>query len=75
MLLLVIPGILVSNTPLWLAYPYCYSGYLVSCSLHAFTAGATDNAFPLFPFLACAILAFVLTFALAVTQFGKKEMR
>lgn len=74
-LLLVIPGILVSNTPLWLAYPYCYSGYLVSCSLHAFTVGATDNAFPLFPFLACAILAFVLTFALAVTQFGKKEMR
>lgn len=58
-----------------LQYPYCYSGYLVSCSLHAFTAGATDNAFPLFPFLACAILAFVLTFALAVTQFGKKEMR
>lgn len=32
-LLLVIPGILVANTPLWIAYPYCYSGYLVSCSL------------------------------------------
>lgn len=37
-LLLVIPGILVANTPLWIAYPYCYSGYLVSCSLHDFTA-------------------------------------
>ena len=30
-----IPGILVANTPLWIAYPYCYSGYLVSCSLVA----------------------------------------
>ena len=35
-LLLVIPGVLVANTPLWIAYPYCYSGYLVSCSLHDF---------------------------------------
>ena len=33
-LLLVIPGVLVANTPLWIAYPYCYSGYLVSCSLY-----------------------------------------
>ncbi len=37
-LLLVIPGVLVANTPLWVVYPYCYSGYLVSCSLHDFTA-------------------------------------
>ena len=41
-LLLVIPGVLVANTPLWIAYPYCYSGYLVSCSLHDFTAEASD---------------------------------
>ena len=41
-LLLVIPGILVANTPLWIAYPYCYSGYLVSCSLHDFTAETSD---------------------------------
>lgn len=26
-MLLVIPGILVANTPLWIVYPYCYSGY------------------------------------------------
>ena len=32
-LLFVIPGVLVANTPLWVVYPYCYSGYLVSCSL------------------------------------------
>lgn len=74
-LLLVIPGVLVANTPLWIAYPYCYSGYLVSCSLHDFTLETSEAAFSLFPFLPCAIAVFGLVFALAVTQFGKKEMR
>lgn len=74
-LLLVIPGVLVANTPFWIAYPYCYSGYLVSCSLHDFTTASSDTAFSLMPFLPCAALAFVLALALAVTQFGKKEMR
>ena len=72
-LLLVIPGVLVANTPLWIAYPYCYSGYLVSCSLRDFTAEASDTSFSLFPFLPCAILVFCLVFSLAITQFGKKE--
>ena len=74
-LLLVIPGVLVANTPLWIVYPYCYSGYLVSCSLHDFTAETSDAAFSIFPFLPCAIVVFGLFLALAVTQFGKKEMR
>ena len=74
-LLLVIPGVLAANTPLWIAYPYCYSGYLVSCSLHDFTAETSDAAFSLFPFLPYAILVFALMMALAITQFGKKEMR
>jgi len=74
-LLLVIPGVLVANTPLWIAYPYCYSGYLVSCSLHDFTAETSDAALSLFPFLPCAVLVFALMMALAITQFGKKEMR
>ena len=74
-LLLVIPGVLAANTPLWIAYPYCYSGYLVSCSLHDFTAETSDAAFSLFPFLPCAVLVFTLMMALAITQFGKKEMR
>ena len=74
-LLLVIPGILVANTPLWIAYPYCYSGYLVSCSLHDFTAETSDAAFALMPFLPCAIAVFAVLLALSVTQFGKKEMR
>lgn len=74
-LLLVIPGVLVASTPLWIAYPYCYSGYLVSCSLHDFTAGTSGTAFSLLPFLPCAIAVFAALLALAVTQFGKKEMR
>ncbi len=74
-LLLVIPGVLVSNTPVWIAYPYCYSGYLVSCSLHDFTVGDNIRTFSLFPFMPVAILVFVLTLTIAVIQFGKKEMR
>lgn len=74
-LLLVIPGVLVANTPLWIIYPYCYSGYLVSCSLHEFTTEAADTAFEIFPFLSCAAPIFALALTVAVTQFGKKEMR
>ena len=74
-LLLVIPGILLSATPIWIVYPYCYSGYLVSCSLHEFTVNSDGTAFSIFPFLLIAILVFVLVLAIAVTQFGKKEMR
>ena len=37
----------------------CYSGYLVSCSLHDFTAETSDAAFSMFPFLPCAIVVFL----------------
>ena len=74
-LLLVIPGVLVANTRLWIVYPYCYSGYLVSCSLHDFTAKGISIGFNLFPFLPCAILVFILVLTVAVKRFGKKEMR
>ena len=74
-LFLVIPGVLVANTPLWIAYPYCYSGYLVSCSLHDFTTTGVSTGFKLFPFLPCAVVIFVFVFGIAVTRFGKKEMR
>ena len=74
-LLLVIPGVLVANTPLWIVYPYCYSGYLVSCSLHDFTTEIAGTAFEILPFLPCATLIFALVLVVAVTQFGKKEMR
>lgn len=74
-LLLVIPGLLAGSTPIWFLYPYCYSGYLVSCSLHEFTASGTDTVVELFPFVPCATLLFVLTLILATKRFGKKEMR
>lgn len=74
-LLLVIPGVLVANTPLWIIYPYCYSGYLVSCSLHDFTTEDATMTFSLFPFLPCAIAVFAVALAISTTQFGKKEMR
>lgn len=73
--LLVIPGILVANTPLWIAYPYCYSGYLVSCSLHDFTMETSDAAFALFPFLPCAGAVWGGMLVVAAMRFGKKEMR
>ena len=76
-LLLVIPGVLIANTPLWIVYPYCYSGYLVSCSLHDFTTDGANNAFTftLQPFLACAVILFAIFLALSIAKFGKKEMR
>lgn len=73
--LLVIPSVLMANTPLWIAYPYCYSGYLVSCSLYDFTTGGESTVFHLFPFLPCAMLIFTLGLAAAIKSFGKKEMR
>lgn len=72
-LFLVIPGVLAANTPLWIVYPYCYSGYLVSCSLHDFTASGVSAGFALFPFLPCAMLVFVLSMAVGVACFGKKR--
>ena len=72
-LFLVIPGVLVANTPVWIVYPYCYSGYLVSCSLRDFTVESNTTAFSLFPFLPVAMLVFAVVFMIAVTQFGKKK--
>ena len=45
------------------------------CIRDSFTAETSDAAFSMFPFLPCAIVVFGLFLALAVTQFGKKEMR
>lgn len=74
-LLLVIPGLLAGATPVWFLYPYCYSGYLVSRSLHEFTANGTNTAFQLFPFVPCAMLISALALFLSAKRFGKKEMR
>lgn len=72
-LLLVIPGLLVGATPAWFLYPYCYSGYLFSCSLHKFTTIGTDTVFQPFPFIPCAILIFASALFLSAKQFGKRK--
>lgn len=74
-LLLVIPGVLVANTPAWIAYPYCYSGYLVSCSLHEFTTASDGASFSLLPFLPCALILLAFVLSISLVKFGKKEMR
>ncbi|MCD7763756.1 MAG: ABC transporter permease [Lachnospiraceae bacterium] len=74
-MLLVIPGVLVANTPLWIVYPYCYSGYLVSCFLHDFSAAGGSTGFCMFPFLPCAAVIFAGLLFVAVRSFGRKEMR
>ena len=72
-LLLVIPGVLVANTKAWLCYPYCYSGYLISQSLHEFTTqGETLHIQP-FPFIAIAAVIFAAALFLSTMRFGKKE--
>lgn len=70
-LFLVIPGVLVANTPLWVIYPYCYSGYLVSCFMHDFTVSGENMNFTLFPFAVCALGIFAAALGSAVACFGR----
>lgn len=72
-LFLIIPGVLIANTPLWIVYPYCYSGYLVSCSLHDFTSAGHSTEFAIFPFLLYGIIIFALMIWVAAIRFGKKD--
>lgn len=74
-LFLVIPGVLVANTPLWVIYPYCYSGYLVSCFMHDFTVSGENMNFALFPFAVCALGIFAAALGSAVACFGRDKGR
>ena len=72
-LLLVIPGLLAGASPVWFLYPYCYSGYLVSLSLHAFTTeGTAGTALQLFPFIPCSLLIFLSALFISASRFGKQ---
>lgn len=73
-LLLIIPGVLVANTPLKIVYPYCYSGYLVSTELHILSTGAKDAVNSL-PFVICSFLLFAIALLITLNGFGKKEMK
>jgi hypothetical protein len=73
-LLLIIPGVLVANTPLWIVYPYCYSGYVVSDALHTVTTTGTGSTISLFPFIPCAVIISVFAICVSIKYFGRKEM-
>lgn len=74
-LFLIIPGVLVANTPLWLVYPYCYSGYVVSDALHTVTTAGIGSTISLFPFIPCAVIISALALCVSIKCFGRKEMR
>ena len=73
-LLLIIPGVLVANTPLWIVYPYCYSGYVVSNALHTVTTTDTGSTLSLFSFVPCAVIISAFAICVSVKYFGRKEM-
>lgn len=74
--LLIITGVLFANTPIWFAYPYCYSGYIVTSALSTITSGAeAGNELKLFPMILAAIIITVITLMIAIRNFGKKESR
>ena len=66
-LLLIIPGV-------WIVYPYCYSGYVVSNALHTVTATDTGSTLSLFPFIPCAVIISVFAICVSIKYFGRKEM-
>lgn len=68
-------GVLIANTPLWLVYPYCYSGYVVSDALHTVTTTGTGSTISLFPFIPCAVIISALALYVSIKCFGRKEMR
>lgn len=74
-LLLITPGVLVANTPLWIVYPYCYSGYVVSNALHTVTTTDTGSTLSLFSFVPCAVIISAFAICVSVKYFGRKEMR
>lgn len=72
-LLLVIPGVLAANTPLWMIYPYCYSGYLVTSAMADYQNGVSAASFAVFPFIPCAVIVFAAAMTLSTLCFGRKE--
>lgn len=71
---LILPSVLIANTPLWILYVQDYSGYLVSHSLHDFTT--TNTAYSSFPWLSfsiCFLFTFSFWIIVSLITFRKKE--
>ncbi len=69
-ILLVIPSVLVANTPVWPYYVQDYSGYLVSLALHDFSGSISISYWPLF---FCFPLSFLIWLILGLWRFVKVE--
>jgi hypothetical protein len=72
--LLVIPSILVANTPLWIIYPYSYSGYLITMELDRLSRGAERLDFDILPFILCALLILFGCLFILSRRSWKKEI-
>lgn len=74
-LLFIIVDILVANTPLWIIYPYCYSGYIITAELVKVTTKASSHNINMLHFNFVVILSTLIGLIIVVKNFGKKEMR
>ncbi|MBD5423880.1 MAG: ABC transporter permease subunit [Allobaculum sp.] len=68
--LLVIPSVLVANTPLWAWYVQDYAGYLVSLALHDFSAPINISYWPIFLDFG---ISFIIWLSLGLWRFVKAE--
>ncbi|MBZ9634532.1 ABC transporter permease [Clostridium sp. FP1] len=73
-LLFVIPAVLVGNTTLWTAYPFCYSGVMVSIEMQRIVRGLTVLDFDIYKLLLCAIPILICSVLITVWRLGKNEM-
>ncbi|MBZ9623152.1 ABC transporter permease [Clostridium sp. FP2] len=73
-LLFVIPAVLVGITTLWTAYPFCYSGVMVSIEMQRIAQGLTILDFDIYKLLLCAIPILISSVLITLWRFGKNEM-
>ena len=73
-ILFVIPAVLVGNTTLWTAYPFCYSGVMVTIEMQRIGKGLAFLNFGFYKLILCAISILVCSVLITVWRFGKKEM-
>ncbi|QAT50327.1 hypothetical protein EQM14_11460 [Caproiciproducens sp. NJN-50] len=68
----VLPGILVSNLPIWWAYPFNYPGYLISSELSHLSGSSQTANLP--QFWIAAVVLTTVSAALSIQRFAKGEI-
>lgn len=71
-ILMIISSIFIANTPLWIIYPYCYSGYLVSKALHTVSPNLVYNNLTIIHFIVFATIIFLITQFISIKAFKKQ---